>query len=245
MSLAGSPVPEPYDRIQIHQVDIQNHSPNPTSIEAIAEQIERKLFGAKADRRWIAVTDWLNRFFDKGLQVALGALFVVGLLLIAYDANLENMNRGHAILHLNHLHVILGATILGGQFFVSLAFAHAIASPIHPRRDTAFRSAERFFFFWLCLTPFQPMLGVALAIAKYGGMRTAPTWVWLAFVLYLISLLLTCSGYGLARARRQDPITPENRRALGHLNLLANLLFLLGFIVTVSVINLMLWKPWA
>jgi hypothetical protein len=244
VSLAGSQVPEPYNRLQTYTIDVVDQMPSKTSIEAIVLEIEQKLFGTQTDRRWIIATDLLNRVFEKGLQVTLGAFFVVGLLMLAYDFSIRDMSRGLLILHLNHLHVILGATILGGQLFVSLAFAQAISSPIHPTRDAAFRSAERLFFFWLWLTPFQPMLGVALALAKYGEIRTAPAWSWLALVLYLIGLLFTCTAYGVARANRKEPLSAENRKNVGYLNLLANVLFLLGFIVTVLIINLMLWKPW-
>lgn len=188
--------------------------------------------------------DWCNRFFEKGLQFSLGAFFVIALLLLAYGFSTEGLNRTHIIIHLNHLHVMVGATILGGQFFVSLAFARAIASPIHSARDIAFKSAERLFFYWLWLTPLQPILGILLAVTKYDGIPTAPPWSWLALVLYFVGLLFTCTAYGVARAKRGEELSVENHKHISKLNLVANILFLLGFITTILVINLMLWKPW-
>ena len=238
ISLNGSVVPDPYNTIQTHTVRLLDGTIDLASVVAVAAEVERRLLGEPADRSAIRAFDGCNRFFYRGLQIGLAAFFIIALLLSAGTGHLSIPY----IVHINHLHVILGATILGGQFFVSLAFAKAIASPIHPARDTAFKTAERLFFFWLWLTPFQPMLGVAMALLKYDA-GPKPGWIWLALTLYLMGLLLTCTAYGVARAKREEDLSGENLRHVSMFNLLANILFLLGFVATVFVINLMLWKP--
>jgi hypothetical protein len=238
VSFGGSVVPEPYNRFQTHTIDVKDEKVDADSIVGVAEEVERRLLGDEADRRTIRFVDVCNRIFHQGLQIGLSAFFVVGLLLIAYGSS----SAEALFVHLNHLHVILGATILGGQFFVSLAFAKAIASPMHTARDTGFKTAEQLCFFWLWLTPLQPILGLLMAWLLFAN-QPKPGWMWLSLALYLMGLLLTCAGYGIVKLQRDQELVDDRIRSVRVYNLVANLLFLFGFIVTVIVISLMLLKP--
>jgi hypothetical protein len=184
------------------------------------------------------MVDFFNRIFHQGLQIGLALCFIFALLAIAYGSTSEQA----LFVHINHLHVILGATILGGQFFVSLAFAKAIASPIHTARDTGFKTAEQLFKFWLCLTPLQPILGLVMAWIRYGN-EPKPGWMWVALMLYMMGLLLTCSAYAIVRVQRDQDLVADTIRSVRVYNLIANVLFLLGFMATLIVITLMLAKP--
>jgi hypothetical protein len=238
VSFGGSVVPEPYNRFQTHTIAVADEKVDANSIAAVAEEVERRLLGDDADRRTIRIVDFCNRIFHQGLQIGLSAFFIVALLLIAYGSS----SAEAFFVHVNHLHVILGATILGGQFFVSLAFAKAIASPIHTARDTGFKTAEQLFFFWLWLTPLQPILGLLMAWMLFGN-DPKPGWMWVSLALYLMGLLLTCAAYGIVRLQRDQELVEDRIRSVRIYNLLGNVLFLLGFIVTVIVITLMLSKP--
>jgi uncharacterized membrane protein len=238
VSFGGSVVPEPYNRFQTHTINVQDEKVDTESISAVAEEVERRLLGSDGDRKTIRIVDFFNRIFHQGLQIGLTACLIVALLAIAYRSTSEQA----LFLHINHLHVILGATILGGQFFVSLAFAKAIASPMHTARDTGFKTAEQLFFFWLWLTPLQPVLGLLMAWIRYGS-SPKPGWMWVALVLYMMGLLLTCSAYAIVRLQRDQELVDDRIRSVRIYNLFANVLFLFGFIATVIVITLMLSKP--
>jgi uncharacterized membrane protein len=217
---------------------VQDEKLDGDSVVAVAEEVERRLLGYDADRSTIRIVDWCNSIFHQGLQIGLSAFFIVGLLLIAYGST----NAEALFVQINHLHVILGATILGGQFFVSLAFAKAIASPMHTARDTGFKTAEQLFFFWLWLTPLQPIFGLVMAWLRFGN-DPKPGWMWLSLTLYLMGVLLTFSAYGIVRVQRDLELIEDRIRSVRIYNLVANVLFLFGFIATVIVINLMLSKP--
>lgn len=229
----GGNVPSPYDRIQLERVISVADTPvlDKAALGRVAEEVKYRVHGRAADTR--ATLRWrrCNALFFSGLPILAGLVFALGLL------------RG-VVQHLLHLHVVLGAAVLGGQFFLALAFARVMASPSFRQREFGFATIERLFGVWLVLAVLQPVLGLWFGVLRHGGV---PPHIWLALALYLVALLCSLGGYITASsARRRDAAHDAPRRVAAR-HLQANLLFLVGFAVMAAVVNLMLTRqlPWA
>ncbi len=236
----GAAVPAPYDRIQLEKVVPSGLGRTATEADIdmaalgrVADEIKHRVHGRPADTA--ATLRWrqCNALFFSGLPILAGLVFALLLL------------RGESLVtqHLRHLHVVLGAAVVGGQFFLALAFARVMASPSFRQREFGFDTIERLFGVWLWLALLQPVLGLWFGWRLHA--QVLPH-VWCALALYLVALLLSLGGYvaaGSARRRDADHAAPR-RVAARHLQ--ANLLFLAGFAVMAAVVNLMLTRqlPW-
>jgi uncharacterized membrane protein len=123
-----------------------------------------------------------------------------------------------------------------------MGFARVVASPSFQERQYGFITTERLLIIWAALVIVQPMLGLWLAM--YGPAANGMAgWVWLSLVLYLLGLLFTGAGYMAAKTARDLDRAHSTPRSIDGRDLIANALFLIGFILMVAVINLMLHKP--
>lgn len=236
----GGTVPAPYDRIQLERVvGVAGEAGAAAEIDMaalgrVADEVKQRVHGRPADTaatlRWRAC----NALFFSGLPIVAGVAFALLML------------RGDGLLtqHLRHLHVVLGAAVVGGQFFLALAFARVMASPSFRQREFGFDTTERLFGVWLVLALLQPVLGL-----WFGWRLQAQVLphVWCALALYLGALLLSLGGYVAAGSARLRDAAHDAPRRVAARHLQANVLFMAGFAVMAAVVNLMLTHqlPWA
>ncbi len=237
----GGTVPAPYDRIQLERVVSRPCTPDATplidlaALGRVADEIKHRVHGRPADTA--ATLRWrhCNALFFSGLPILAGLVFALLML------------RGDSLLtqHLRHLHVVLGAAVVGGQFFLALAFARVMASPSFRQREFGFDTIERLFGVWFVLALLQPALGLWFGLRVHQH-QVLPH-VWCALALYLAALLLSLGGYVAAGSARQRDAAHDAPRRVAARHLQANLLFLAGFAVMAAVVNLMLTRqlPWA
>lgn len=229
----GGTVPEPFARIQHEQLLHADGTIDHAALGRVADQVRHRVHGHPAETA--ATLRWrrCNALFFSGLPVV-SALLAALLLL-----------RGESLLteHLRHLHVVLGAAVLGGQFFLALALARMSAAPSFRQRQFGFESIERLFGVWLLLALLQPALGLWFGVRRHG--EIAPH-VWASLALYLASLALSLCGWIAAGNARRCDEAHEAPRRIEWRSLQANLLFLAGFIVMAAVVNVMLTRalPW-
>lgn len=236
----GGEVPSPYDRIQLERVVTPLPDPGAVPVPdmaalgRVADEVQFRVHGRSADAR--ATLRWrrCNALFFSGLPILAGLVFA--LLLLRGDGLLQE--------HLRHLHVVLGSAVVGGQFFLALAFARVMASPSFRQREFGFETTERLFGVWLLLAVLQPVLGLWFGVLRHGGVLPH---VWLALALYLLALLCSLGGYITASSARGRDAAHDAPRRVAARHLQANLLFLAGFAVMAAVVNLMLTRhlPWA
>lgn len=235
----GGKVPAPYDRIQLERVVSWPRTADAkpvideTALGRVADEVKHRVHGRAADTA--ATLRWrhCNALFFSGLPILAGLVFALLLL------------RGEGLLqlHLSHLHVVLGAAVVGGQFFLALAFARVMAAASFRQREFGFETIERLFGVWLVLAVLQPVLGLCYSVLLHRGV---PPHVWLALALYLLALLCSLGGYIAASSARARDAAHDAPRRVAARHLQANLLFLVGFAVMAAVVNLMLSKrlPW-
>jgi len=243
VAVDGGVVPPPYDRIHhesVHseQCSCPDHpgrlgSVDDAALERVAEEVARRVRGDPHVARKTKFYRTMNRLFFSGLPILFAAISAFVLFGLAPGSHYQ---------HINHLHVVFGAVILGGQFFISMGFARVVASPSFHEREYGFSTTERLLTIWAIFVVVQPALGLFLVLydPNARGMRD---WVWLSLVLYLLGLLCTGTGYVLAKRARELDRDQRAPQSIAGLDLAANALFLLGFILMVAVINLMLHKP--
>jgi hypothetical protein len=234
VSLNGAEVPLPYGRIEYYGVHSDPKSGNVDAVEIarLVDAIQYKLNGAKEHVNRTRLYRFLNRFFFSGFTIFFAA--ISALILLGWGEPLD---------HANHLHVILGATILGGQFFLALGFARVVSYPSARQRENSFEIAERLYWIWAIIVVIQPVLGLYLAYEKFGWsgeMPGWPEWIWLSLVLYCIAVLCTWVGYTMARGAIQLDSTTDAPFKVNKHFFSANILFLLGFVLFVAVLNIMI-----
>jgi TIR domain len=215
-------VPPPYNCIQHEAVTTSLES---DALERITKEVERRVHG---EGHRIDLYRIINHLFFKGFNILFAGIFALLIL---------HLRPGQ---HVDHLHVIFGAVILGGQFFLSIGFARIAASPSFQERKFGFNTVERLLLIWAVLAIVQPLLGLWLALSRWGV--EIPSWVWISLILHLLGLLFTAAGYILAKDARELDSAHADPQSIAGRDLLANISFLLGFIVMVGVINLMLVK---
>jgi len=234
VSINGFDVPLPYGKIQHERVNINDDGVcDDEALERVADEVRRRLRGRPRDAVFTTVFRRLNGFFYSGLQILFVTVFAI--VLLGYVPGTEYA-------HVHHLHVILGSAVLGGQFFLSLAFAKSVASPSFRERDYGFATTEKLFFVWIVLTVLQPALGLWLVLSSYAKYSMVG-WVWFSIVLYVSALLCTFVGYVFAKSARDLDKDHSSPRSMSSRNLAANILFLLGFMLMVGVVNVMINKP--
>jgi uncharacterized membrane protein len=226
-------VPDPYHSIEHESIHSELGDDDHAALERVAEEVARRVRGDQRAARTTGFCRNVNRGFFSGLPIVLAVTFTVVLFGVA---------PGSLYQHINHLHAVLGAVILGGQFFLSMGFARVVASPSFQERESGFNTTERLLTLWAILVVIQPILGLWLVLADPAarGMRD---WIWLSLVLYLLGLLSTGTGYVVAKNARGLDRSNGTPGSIAVRDLAANALFALGFILMVAVINLMLHKP--
>lgn len=238
VSISDAIVPPPYNRIQ-HETLKEGISKDKVeaALDRVADQAHKKIYGGKDFVGITRLYRKANRYFYSGLPVVLLVFFA--LFSIIMKMELSDDQLFHEVI--KHLHVTLGATILGGQFFLALGFARTVASPSLREREYGFETTERLFGIWVIFAFIQVVLG--LYLIKGAAAYSPQPWTWLALSLFIMGFLITCFGYFSAyKAREGD----RGHEALPHkisgLQFLASILFAVGFICTVAVINLMIGK---
>ncbi len=226
VALDGAKVPQPYNRISHESVATDAASEtSDLALERIVEQVERRITdGGPSARTWRQ----LNRVFASGAPIlAVGA------------ATLWALGLGFGHKYVNHLHAILGAIVLGGQFFLSLSFARAVASPSFREREYGFETTENALYAWIVCAAIQPALGLWLVFFGSFTWEHVRSWPTLSIALYGAAIFFTIVGYLIARSGR----TLDRRHALPQLidqrYVTANLLFLVGFALTACVMVMM------
>ena len=132
--------------------------------------------------------------------------------------------------------------MLGGQFFLSIGFATIAASPSFQERRFGFDTVKWLFIVWITLAVIQPFLGLWLFRLRWGDSSSPAELVWIliAVILYLLGVLFTVAGYMWAKDARELDSSQADAQSIASRDLLANILFLVGLIVIVVVINMML-----
>jgi hypothetical protein len=244
VSLNGASVPLPYGRIHYHEIhyDPESDAVDEEAVDRLVDAIQYKLDGASEHVVRTRAYRLLNRFFFSGFTI----LFAIASAVILFG-------WGDIVEHANHLHVTLGAAIIGGQFFLSLGFARMVSYPSARQRESGFETMERLYYIWAVIAVAQPLLGVWLAYHLAGGgnndggllavMLGFQGWIWASLVLYCMAILCTWVGYSMARGAIQlDSATDAPYKINKHF-FWANVLFLLGFVFMVAVLNLMIAEP--
>ena len=230
VSVDGAPVPPPYGRIQVEKVGAITDDCDgaDAALDRIVDLAERKLHGNAGDPPRTRLYRKLNRLFFNGLSI----VFVVVFPLVLFG-----ISRLWSYDVVNHLHVTLGAVIIGGQFILSLGFARSVASPSFREREFGFEITERLFWLWIVLAAAQPTLGLYLALGPGG--TTMTDWVWLSLVLYLMAIIFTVFGYVTAKSARFLDREHKPPHLISRRDFVANVLFVVGFVMSVSVLNVM------
>ena len=218
-------VPPPYDRIHYEFVTT---SIDNDALERVAKEVEGRVRGKGQATE---IYRWINHQFFKGFNI----IFAVLLILVALLMLRLAPNR-----LLDHLHVVLGAVMLGGQFFLSIGFATIAASPSFQERRFGFNSIKWLFIVWIALAVIQPFLGLWLFRLRWAGSGAELVWILFALTLYLLGVLFTVAGYMWAKDARELDGNQAAAELIASRDLRANILFLVGFIVIVVIINLML-----
>lgn len=235
VTIDGASVPMPYGRIQFETLpDItEGNKTDDAALERVADLAKQKLYGKGKHAANTRKYRRLNRMFFSGLPIVFVVLFPLFLFILIEIAGDFGAHQ------VNHLHATLGAAILGGQFFLALGFARSVASPSFREREYGFETTERLFGIWACFAVIQPMLGLYLAnwADQPVGMEC---WVWLSLVLYIMGMLFSLAGYMVAKSARYLDREHKPPREISRRDFLANVLFLVGFLMTVSVLNVMI-----
>ena len=193
VSVDGVEVPLPYCRVQHENVSTNTEEEcYDEALDRVANEAQRRLHGDAIDAVFTRVYRRLNSLFFTGLQIlfALVSAFV-----------LIGIVPGTAYAHVNHLHVVMGAAVLGGQFFLSLGFARAVSSPSFREREYGFETTEKLFYVWVAFTVTLPVLGLWLVLSK-DRVYPMEGWIWLSLVLYILALLFSWIGYVVAKSAR-------------------------------------------
>ena len=248
VALNGVEVPNPYRRIQHHIVAAPDAGRvDREAVDRVVAQARHRLRGDPRHAFRTRCFRFVNRLHVHGIWIAF--LLVIPFLLFPLTkagAELEALGWLDPLVlreHLNHLHVTLGAAILGGQFFLTLAFARSVSSPSFREREYGFEAIEQLFFVWALLAFVQPMLGLALAcwgLSASQCLVSMPGWLWLSTLLYVLGLFITFIGYVVARHTRGLDRAHDSPTRITAQDFAANAIFLVGFLVTVAVLNLMI-----
>jgi hypothetical protein len=134
VAVDGGVVPSPYAHIHHVSVNTERGSVDHAALERVAVEIDRRLHGERHAAFRTKFYGTMNHLFFSGLPILFGVLFALVLL---------GLGPGTHFQHINHLHVVLGAVILGGQFFLSMGFARVVASPSFQKREYGFSTTER------------------------------------------------------------------------------------------------------
>jgi hypothetical protein len=235
VSINDYPIPPPYNELHFEKVNANDEQVDQEALKRVADQIAARLFGKSSDIRTTNIYTKINNFFGSGYQI---------LSILLFPFIVLGFPHGSQHQHVNQLHASLGAAVLGGQFFLFLAFAKIVASPSNRERRSGLKRAEELLTFWALLAVTQLALGLWLSFLYSLQKSTIEPWIWLSFVLYLLGFLFTAGGYIAAkRAQEFEDAEDKSLRHIAACNLIANLLFLVGFVFTVGVMNVMVLKP--
>ena len=169
-------VPPPYNRIHNEKINTNDSINNvEAGLNRIADQAEEMLDG-EGHTVFTRLCRRFNSLFYTGIQII--SLLVFGFILFKIDpGNLHD--------HVLHAHVSLGAVVLGGQFFLSLAFARTVASSSFREREYGFETTEKLFHLWGVFAIIQLCLGIYLASTLDDGrLNFLKDWIYPALIFY-------------------------------------------------------------
>jgi hypothetical protein len=104
VAVDGGVVPSPYAHIHHVSVNTERGSVDHAALERVAVEIDRRLHGERHAAFRTKFYGTMNHLFFSGLPILFGVLFALVLL---------GLGPGTHFQHINHLHVVLGAVILG------------------------------------------------------------------------------------------------------------------------------------
>jgi hypothetical protein len=220
VAVDGGVVPPPYDRIHYESLTA---SIDNDGLERVTREIESRVRG---EGHATEIYRWINRLFFRGFNI----IFAVSFALLAL-----RLGAGDLV---DHLHAIVGAVMLGGQFFLSIGFATIAASPSFEERRFGFNTIEWLLIVWIALAVIQPFLGMWLVVYRLEAQP--PPWILTAIIFYLLGMLFTIAGYVIAKGARELDGGQAGPRSIALRDLLANISFLVGFVAMVAVMDVML-----
>jgi hypothetical protein len=223
VSIQGAVVPPPYDQIQL-QVGGDDEA-----LERVVEQIERRLGARNA---WTRSVTWLNGAFAWGGWIVVVALAAI---LIAFG----QWRGSQGALFLAGL---FGGLVLGGQFFLSLAFSGVALSPSFRERDFAFRAIRRLALVWAPMVCVPASIGVLWILGASDSDNRTPPWVFLAFAMYSSAVFIFGVGYFVVKASAELDATCKEPNRVAWLRFLANLLFTVAFFALVWATSLVVLR---
>jgi hypothetical protein len=212
VSIQGAAVPSPYDAVQ-HET-----SGDDEALERVVEQIERRLGDRKS--LWARSVRWLNGAFAWGAWIVIVVLLTI---LIAVG-QWEGLRQGALFLG-----GLFGALVLGGQFFLSLAFSSMAVSPSVREREFAFRTIRGLTLVWAPMVIVPASIGVLWVLGASGADNRAHPWVFLAFAMYSSAVFIFGVGYFVVKAATELDATGKEPEKVAWLRFVANALFIVAF----------------
>ena len=208
VSIQGATVPPPYDQVQLEV------GGGDEALERVVEQIERRLGDRKSP--WTRSISWLNRVFAWGAWIA---IVILAAILIA----IGQWEAGRGPLFLAGL---FAALVLGGQFFLSLAFSSMTLSSSFRERDFAFKAVRRLTLVWTPMVLVPASIGVLWVL---GADNRSVPWMFLAFAAYSSAVFIFGVGYVVVKASAELDATGKEPDRVEWLRFLANVLFIFAF----------------
>ena len=228
--------PAPFQTLNAHQLPPHEEPDHEEALSRVAGEVHRRLRG---ERRGLGfhLARKLNHAFAHGLPYIY--LCIVPLVIWALSHSAASWREiGYDVL--KYLHVIAGMLTLGGGILLSVGFARAFSSRSYRGRQAGFHTANGLFLLWLTVAVLTLVLG--FATAYFRDYLTAP-WVQYSIYLYFLALMFWGGGYFLVymahQADRQHRV-----ELFVKMRALASICFLVGFVLTVMVADLMFAKPY-
>jgi hypothetical protein len=211
VSIQGSAVPPPYDQVQLEV------GGSDEALERVVEQIERRLGARKS--AWTRSVSWLNGVFGWGAWIVVVA---VATILIA----IGQWGTGQGALFLAGL---FGGLVVGGQFFLSLAFSGMALSPSFRERDFAFKAVRRLTLIWAPMVVVPASLAVLWVLGASGSDNRTQPWAFLAFAAYSSAVFIFGVGYFVVKESAELDAIGKDPDRVARLRFLANTLFSVAF----------------
>jgi hypothetical protein len=224
VSIQGATVPPPYDQIQLEV------GGSDEALERVVEQIERRLGGRKSV--WARSVRWLNQAFAWGVWIA---IVILAAILIA----MGHWQAGRGPLFLA---VLFGGLVLGGQFFLSLAFSSMTLSSSFRERDFAFRAIRRLTLVWTPMVFVPASIGVLWVLGTSSSDNRAGAWVFLAFAGYSSAVFIFGLGYFIVKASAELDATEKEPDRVEWLRFVANVVFVIAFFCLAAAASLVVLR---
>lgn len=226
VAIGHAVVPPPYSQVQ-HESDGDG-----TALDRVVDQVERRLAYKVGLSRTGRAVRWLNDVFAWGAWV----LVAIGAAILMPFGEWGEGQRSIFLL------ALFSSLVLGGLFFLSLAFSRAVASPSFREREYGFEAVKKLVGVWLPLVIVPPTLGLLWILGPGNGAHRAQPWSFLAFAAYSSAVFIFVVGHEVVRQSRELDRQGEAPERVGRRLFLANVLFITAFIAAAWVLSLLVLR---